>query len=574
MTGLAGDGPRLWGLVAAELWRRFRQRLRAGPLYRWRFSGMAPDRVLIAPPDLRFSDPLIAEEIYSGRFPLASQIADTAGESPFLIKPPSPEWQSSLHGFRWLRHLREAGTDLAAANARSLVNDWITLCGRAIEPPAWGAGVTAKRTIAWLQHSSIVLQGSELPFYRSYLRSLSAQIRYLRTIAPDLRDDDVRLRARIAVAFAALSLPVSASSLRAASRNLGLELDRQILPDGGHVSRNPEIILELLADLLPLRQTYANQAAEPPTALVNAVDRMLPALRFFRHEDGNLARFNGVGATIPDRIVTVLRHDETAGRPLLHATHSGYERMSMGHTTVIADTGKPPPVPISRNAHAGCLSFEMSSGRHCYIVNSGVDNFGPSDYRPLARATAAHSTATVNDTSSCRFTTSGWIREQIGSPILAGPQNVPCERHDDKESQSFTASHDGYLSRFGLYHERRLELRENGSVLQGTDRFFRNRGKTPLPADNHIVDLRFHLHPDVHPLLDGEGRLMLMTNQGDSWIFTCEQVAPAMDESIYFAGLRGPWKTRQIVLHYPVAEFPELTWYLTRTGLGLWSQGL
>ncbi len=130
---------------------------------------------------------------------------------------------------------------------------------------------------------------------------------------------------------------------------------------------------------------------------------MLPALRFFRHQDGSLALFNGVGPTMPERIISVLRHDETAGSPLTHAPYSGYERLSMGSTTIIADTGLPPPVTASRDAHAGCLAFEMSSGRQRYIVNSGIDRFGPPEFRPLGRSTAAHSTATINDTSSCRF---------------------------------------------------------------------------------------------------------------------------------------------------------------------------
>ena len=145
------------------------------------------------------------------------------------------------------------------------------------------------------------------------------QIRYLRSMAPEMPDGEDRLRARIALAFAALSLPAPASALRSATRNLAAELDRQILPDGGHVSRNPHAMLELLADLLPLRQTYANQAEAPPQALIGAVERMLPALRFFRHRDGSLAQFNGMGVTIHDRIAAILRHDDTAGAPLLHA---------------------------------------------------------------------------------------------------------------------------------------------------------------------------------------------------------------------------------------------------------------
>lgn len=571
MAGTLRDNVKLWRLAATEYWRRFRQRVRSGPLFRWRFSGRTPDRVLIAPPDLRFADALIAEQFYAGKFPLAGQIANGDGRSPFEIDPPSRDWMHALHGFRWLRHLRAAGSDLAAANARALVNDWIALHGRSIVQPAWEPEITSKRVIAWLQHSSIVLQGSELPFYRLFLRTLSAQVRYLRTMAPEMPGDEARLRARVAICFAALCLPVSLSAIRSASRSLARELDAQILPDGGHVSRNPEAILELLADLLPLRQTYASQAVEPPAALLGAIDRMLPALRFFRHEDGNLARFNGVGMTLADRVMTILRYDETAGSPPLNATHSGYNRMAMGQTTVIADTGKPPPPIQSQQANAGTLAFEMSSGRNCYIVNAGVDNFGPSDFNTLARATAAHSTATINDSSSSRFITTGWIKNLVGSPIYDGPRNVKCDRLDSEGRQNLVASHDGYVPRFGLVHERRLTLSHHGSVIHGVDRFHRPGGKVPPASSTDEVALRFHLHPDVHPILDGEGRLMLMTDQGDSWTFTCETIAPSMEESIYFAGLAGPLRTRQIVLLFGVADTPEVHWYLTRTAFGTYS---
>ncbi|MDP3896110.1 MAG: heparinase, partial [Mesorhizobium sp.] len=306
MAGARGQQAALWGLAGRELWRRTKRRFGAGSSYRWRFSGRTPERILIAPPDLRLPDPQIASEIYHGRYPFAGQLVETGGSSPFQIIGPSPAWLRSLHSFRWLRHMREAGTDLAAANARALVSDWIAAYGGRISGPAWDPAVTARRIIAWLQHSTIVLQGAEFPFYRSYLKLLAVQVRYLRVAVREMPDGEERLRARIALTFAALSLPAPASALRSATRNLVIELDRQILPDGGHISRNPMVLLELLADLLPLRQTYANQAETPPAALMGAVDRMLPALRFFRHQDGGIARFNGMGATIADRVAAIL----------------------------------------------------------------------------------------------------------------------------------------------------------------------------------------------------------------------------------------------------------------------------
>jgi uncharacterized heparinase superfamily protein len=565
LASAAGNAPRLWALVAREVWRRTRRRLRAGPVYRWRYTGRTPERVLIAPPDLRLADPQIALEIYYGRFPLAGHLVETGGQSPFQMPVVHRGWLKALHGFRWLRHMRAAGTELAAANARALVSDWIATHGGKIYGTAWDPATTARRIIAWLQHSSIVLQGAEFPFYRTFLRSLALQIRYLRSMAPEMPDGSERLRGRIALAFAALSLPAPGSAIRSATRNLADELDRQILPDGGHISRNPLVVLELLADLLPLRHTYANQGETPPEALIGAIERMLPALRFFRHQDGSLARFNGMGATIQDRIAAVLRHDDTAGAPLLHAPHSGYERLSMGGTTVIADTGAVPPPDVSGHAHAGCLSFELSSGRQHYVVNAGVDDFGADDFRPLARATAAHSTATLNDTSSARFSHSARVNGLLRTPLVAGPRHVPSQRTDADGTQGFVASHDGYVSRFGLFHERELTLSDGGNLLEGVDRFFRAGGETARSNGRDLVTLRFHIHPETQIYRDGQGRLVLAAGGADSWAFSCDAVPADIEESIFFAGLGGPRRTNQITLSFKASEIPEIAWQLTRT---------
>lgn len=563
MSLARGDAPQIWALAASTLWRRLRGRLRVGPVYRWRFTGRTPERVLIAPPDLRLADPQIAQEIYHGRFPFAGTMVDTGGQSPFHLEEVDPAWQSSLHGFRWLRHMNAAETELAAANARALVGDWIATFGRRIGGLAWDPAVTARRVMAWLQHSAVVLQGADYSFYRLFLRSLAVQIRYLRAMAPEMAGGEEKLRARIALCFAALSLPVSAAALRSASRQLSAELDEQILPDGGHISRNPEAVLELLADLLPLRQTYSNQGEAPPAALIGAVERMLPALRFFRHQDGTLARFNGMGATSHDRVAAILHHDDTAGAPLLHAPHSGYERLTMGATTVIADTGPTPPPQVSHVAQAGCLSFELSSGRDHFIVNCGVDTYGEEDYRPLARSTAAHSTATINDTSSARFSLAKGFGAIVGTPLINGPRQVVCQRSDTNGVQSFVARHDGYLGRFGLYHERELALSASGAMLEGVDRIFRKNGEAVRPGVARVV-VRFHLHPDISLFQDSRGALVLAAIDSERWAFSCQQIAPDVEESLFFAGLGGPRRSRQIVLAADAGEYPEIEWRLLR----------
>ena len=51
------------------------------------------------------------------------------------------------------------------------------------------------------------------------------------------------------------------------------------------------------------------------------------------------------------------------------------------------------------------------------------------NWRQVARATAAHSTVTFNDKSSCRFLESGSFRKLLfGVPIISGPHTVTVER--------------------------------------------------------------------------------------------------------------------------------------------------
>jgi uncharacterized heparinase superfamily protein len=205
---------------------------------------------------------------------------------PSGSKTANAKWQASLHSFRWLRHMRAADTELAAANARSLVTEWMNGTGRRIAGIGVGSGChrTAHHCLAAAFGDGAA--GRRLPL----LSRLSEIAGAADSLSAHHGARNARRRGPAARAhragFAALSLPVAASTLRGATRNLAAELDRQILPDGGHISRNPSALMELLADLLPLRYTYSNQAEAPPDALIGAVERMLPALRFFRHRDG------------------------------------------------------------------------------------------------------------------------------------------------------------------------------------------------------------------------------------------------------------------------------------------------
>src|SRR5437773_1216910 len=312
------------------------------------------DRLIIAPHDLRTADATRAAEIYAGRFVFAGKIVTCHGRSIFDLEPPSEDWEVALFGFGWLRHLRAADTALTRANARALVDDWISNPSHR-RPTARRADVMSRRVISLLSQAPLVLGDTDGKFYRRYLRWLTREIRYLRYAMLDVPDGVARLQVLVALCYASLCLANQAKHIRTATRKLSDELQRQILPDGGHISRSPGALVELLSDLLPLRQTFAARNIAPPPALLNAIDRMMPMLRFFRHGDGSFALFNGMSNALSDLVATLLAYDDTHGVPMPNMPHTGFQRLDAGTTTVIMDTCPPAPPNASLEPHARVL---------------------------------------------------------------------------------------------------------------------------------------------------------------------------------------------------------------------------
>ncbi len=523
------------------------------------------DRLIIAPHDLRTADATRAAEIYAGRFVFAGKIVTCHGRSIFDLEPPSEDWEVALLGFGWLRHLRAADTALTRANARSLVDDWISnpLHRRAV---GRRADVMARRVMSLLSQAPLVLGDTDGKFYRRYLRGLSREIRYLRYSMLDIPDGVPRLQVLIALCYASLCLANQARHIRTATRKLSDELQRQILPDGGHISRNPGALIELLIDLLPLRQTFAARNVAPPPSLLNAIDRMMPMLRFFRHGDGSFALFNGMSSAPSDLLATLLAYDDSHGTPMANMPHTGFQRLDAGTMTVIMDTGPPPPASVSHDAHAGCLSFELSSGPSRIVINCGMPSTGRDSWRPFARSTLAHSTLACHETSSCQFVELSAMKRLLkGAPVISGPTNVESYREAVANGLLLTASHNGYLARFGVVHRRVLMIAQDGSRIDGEDTLSPAPGARIKGTETDYT-LRFHLHPSVKAsrLSDGRG-VMLVLPSRDVWTFEALDDKVEVEDSVFLAGNDGPRRTAQIVIRQDSRHAPSVRWTFVRS---------
>lgn len=497
--------------------------------------------IVLVPQDLRTADPVRADELISGVYVFAGRIITDA--DPFAARPPNRDWAEALAGFSWLRHLRAAGTPEAAEAGRRLVSGWMEAQARGRYGPA-SIAIAAERVRAWIGASGLLLAGADQVFYRRFSRALWRQVRQLDFEIARLPPGVERLAALVALVTAGLCMEGEERLVARASRLLGEELDRQILPDGCHVSRDPGVLVALVLDLLPLRQLFPARNATPPAAILTAVDRMMPMIRFFQHGDGTLARFNGMGQTAIDQVATALAYDDTRGLTPASAPRGGYERLEAGGTVVLVDCGPVPPPAFSARAHAGCLSFELSCGLDTIVINCGSPSLQRATWRVQARKTAAHSTVTVADRSSM---TLGKGIYTTGL-VLSGPREVTCRRQD----LALQGSHDGYLDRVGVRHGRRLALSADGTLLEGVDR---------IEGEDRPYVLRFHIHPAVTLIPTEHPRAALLRlPSGEGWRFLADQPVQ-VEESVALALAEGPRRTMQITVAVASsAATPAVSW--------------
>jgi uncharacterized heparinase superfamily protein len=234
--------------------------------------------------------------------------------------------------------------------------------------------------------------------------------------------------------------------------------------------------------------------------------------------------------------------------------------------TVIMDTGPPPPASVSHDAHAGCLSFELSSGLSRIVINCGMPATGRDNWRTFARSTAAHSTLTYHDTSSCQFVELSAMKRFLqGAPVVSGPSTVESYREVVSNGVLLTTSHDGYLARFGVVHRRVLMVAHDGSRLDGEDTVSPAPGAR-IKGNETDYALRFHLHPAVKAsrLSDARGVMLVLPNR-DVWTFEALDDKVELEDSVFLAGNDGPRRTAQIVIRQDSRHASSIRWSFVRS---------
>ncbi|HEX9835535.1 MAG TPA: heparinase II/III family protein [Alphaproteobacteria bacterium] len=527
-------------------------RLYATGLYRATLSARTGGPFEHAPSEPWPGDSNLGAAVIAGRFALAGQTLAADGDgaaAPWDALGVTDAYRAALHGFDWLRDVRAAGGDAARLAARRIIDDWIAR-EAPIRAVPWRADVLASRIAAWLAQSEYLWAGANDEFRAHFEASLARQARHLARAARYAPDDANRIVIFKALIYAALAMPASRRRLARWIAQLDRAIAMQVLADGGHVERSPEVHLAALRHLVDIRANLREAGLEVPASLQGAIDRMAPMLRFFRHGDGGLVQFNDSSESRDWLIDMVLTHADARGKPLASAPHTGFERLAASRTLLVVDAGAPPPPGLDLHAHAGTLAFEMSVGKERMVVNCGAYVGPNAAWRDAQRATAAHSTLVVEDVNSSELLPGGGLGLR--------PRAVTVERRESDGSVWIDAAHDGYVRLFGLTHRRRLYLSSGGDDLRGED--------TLTGRGHHKFAVRFHLHPLVKASLVQRGSsVLLRLGSGAGWHLRATGGVTNLQESVYLGPAGEVRRTDQIVISAATkGDGAQIKWAFTR----------
>ena len=472
-----------------------------------------------------------ADELLHGHYRFLGEERIFRGHPPWKVNEASPTWWREVHSFEWFRDF-SANDGIAASNkARELCQTWLDSRHNEI---AWQPDVLGRRVSSWLTHAGFIMRDADSRFRSNYLASLAFQIRRLEKTAHRGPDGAGRLAAGTGLALSGLALARSERPHTRGLRLIETEARRQVLSDGGHVSRNPSALLYAFTELTRLQAAYRSVGKEIPSFITHALERIAPMLQYLRHGDGRLVLFNGASEESSGTITTLLQSSKTDEGLQVPSASTGYQQLKAKRLIMCVDTGAPPPGPFDKDAHAGAASFEVSVGQERLVVNCGAAPNHQQDWWTACRATAAHSALIVNDTNTVGLTPDGGVHRRA-VPVRA-------RRYDSGEGLALEIHHDGYLKTFDIRHTRTIAVASDGTGIEGEDRLTGGRSKP--------FAVRFHLHPSTNVSLIQEGSAALLRlADGSGWIFIAKGGRLSIESSIYL-GVRGEARrTEQLVIN-------------------------
>ena len=455
-----------------------------------------------------------------------------------------------LHSFNWLFSI-----DLKSSNeiTQSIIQNWIKK-NKNYQPKNWEVDTLSKRIIAWIANSKITYDGSDIAYKNRFNEIINKQVNHL---INEINRSNL-VSDKMIGCTAIIITGISYKNERFISYGLNLlkkiitsSFDDEYFPKSRSISQ----LVFYLKYFVLIRELLKESLNEIPEYLDEIIFYLGKAYNFSWGSLKKNLLFNGNfenDYSDFDKYLKLFRYNFKSDTQKL----SGYSILKNKNIILAMDIGSNPDKKFSENYQGGPLSFEFFFQGNKLICNSGYYQDHNHQLNRISKSTATQSTVILDNSSVCNFTKTKYGTNIINKGFKTFNKNIINE----KNFWSIKASHDGYLSKYGVIHERTLDIYTEKNKIIGKDKLIK---KNNFKSSN--FEIRFHLMPDTKVTKTQDGKSVLIELENSGWRFSSSLGHIGIETGLYF-GKKNTYKENQNIFISGVTQKEDqiIEWELNK----------
>ena len=478
------------------------------------------------------------------------KIEDFSLESIWTNNINSKDYEK-LNNFFWFFSLDLKSSKKAV---QSLIVNWINNNNK-YNNKSWDFDLTSKRVISWLSNHELTYDDDDKEFKIKFDSSIQKQTNHLLNEIKNSKVFENKMIGCSAIILTGLAYQNNKIYL-----DNGLSFLRKIIKtsidnNGFPKSRNIKQLIFYLKYFILIREWFKESQNTIPEFIDETIYYLGINYASIWQNIKHDILFNGNYISNNDEFDQYLKRFNYTFKNENKET-AGYAILQNKKIILAMDIGPSPIGAQSNYYQSGALSFEIISSGKKLISNSGYFANKKNKLNKISKSTALQSTLVIEDYSSCSFKKLKSLGYLVDQGLKIMNKNIVFEDNYWKIS----ASHDGYLKKFGSIHNREIEFYPEQTKFIGTDKIVRkNKDK------NVKFDIRFHLDPDSKVMKTQDNKSILIELENEGWKFSCDKFNINIDNGLYF-GNKNSYKENHNIFISGITHETEqvIKWEITR----------
>ena len=456
-----------------------------------------------------------------------------------------------LNNFFWFFSL-----DLKSSKktVQSLIVKWIDNNNK-YNDKSWNFDLTSKRVISWLSNHQLTYEDGDKEYRIKFDHCIQKQANHLLSEIKNSNDFENKMIGCAAIILTGLAYQNNknylGNGLNLLKKIIKSSIDNQGFPN----SRNIKQLSFYLKYFIVIREWFKESQNTVPEYIDETIYYLGLSYAFIWQNINHDILFNGNYISNNNEFDQYLKRFRYTFKNE-NKEVAGYAILKNKKIILAMDIGPSPIITQSNDYQSGALSFEIISSGKKLISNSGYFANKQNKLNKLSKSTALQSTLIIEDYSSCSFKSGEISGHVIDQGLKIINKNVIFEDNYWKIS----ASHDGYLKKFGSIHDREVEFYPEQTKFVGTDKIIRkNKDK------NVKFDIRFHLDPSSKVMKTQDNKSILIELEDEGWKFSCDKFDINIDNGLYF-GNKNSYKENHNIFISGITHETEqiIRWEITK----------